>query len=451
MNYRIPLALVLALPLPSVQGAPSSAADGVLDLTFAVGGDRVVEFDRGVNDTDLGRTVLVDAEDRIYLIGDVNTAGGNRIGIVRLLPDGDIDTSYGTGGDGRLVAPAAGQSIRVGGAAFAADGHLIVVGSRVASGADTNFVACRASPAGSLVTFPGTGSACMAVPFDLGGDLADHAEAVVVQPDGRIVLAGTAATADGAKLALARLLPDGNLDPSFGTAGKTTYITDGYVRFEAASVQLGANGSLLVAGTAVTGNASQFGFMARFGTDGAPDDTFGNSGGITRSPSGNTVYTDAIQDPRGHIVAIGTTMTHTTSPRGFAACYTNGGGLFNCPGGNSTLEVSIGHAVSFADLQRQPDGRWLVAGAWKPMENGPWRTLLLRIRRDLVADEGDFAAPTGYIGHSYGHDYDFANGVALQHSRIIVAGSSKRANGLNYDYAVSGYRLDRIFADGLER
>src|SRR5262249_48698292 len=55
--------------------------------------------------------------------------------------------------------------------------------------------------------------------FDLGGSNRDTATGVVLQPDGKLVLAGTA---DNRDFAVARLNPDGTPDPTFGPGGKRT-------------------------------------------------------------------------------------------------------------------------------------------------------------------------------------------------------------------------------------
>ncbi|HEX7769658.1 MAG TPA: hypothetical protein VF422_06480, partial [Dokdonella sp.] len=205
-------------------------------------------------------------------------------------------------------------------------------------------------------------------------------------------------------------------------------------------------------GTAVDGNAAQFGFVSRLDANGVVDMEFGNMPGFARAPNIHSIYTDAIYDEQAErIVVIGAISVNTPYPRGYAACYLDYGNLAPCPGGFSpTLTFDAGVAVAFDDLVRQPDGRWLVAGTWKPVDNGPWRTLLMRIGRDLSVDAHDFAAPDGYIGHSYGDEYDLGYAVALQRSRIVVAGVSKHAGGPDYGYAVSGYQVDRLFANGLD-
>ena len=84
--------------------------------------------------------------------------------------------------------------------------------------------------------------------IDFGGDQ-DEANAMAVQPDGKIVVAGTTGNFMGKhKFALARLQPDGVLDTTFGTDGKVTL--DLGDKFDSASgVALQADGKIVVAGS----------------------------------------------------------------------------------------------------------------------------------------------------------------------------------------------------------
>ena len=83
----------------------------------------------------------------------------------------------------------------------------------------------------------GTGT----TPFDLGGSNTDRAQAVVVQPDGKVVVAGTVETGVGqVRPALARFLEGGGLDPTFGTAGKLVDPLATGFNCSAAALQLGS-------------------------------------------------------------------------------------------------------------------------------------------------------------------------------------------------------------------
>ena len=105
--------------------------------------------------------------------------------------------------------------------------------------------------------------------------------AMALQPDGRIVSAGTRFSSDESDFALARLNADGSLDPSFAGDGlKTTgFAVAGNAQpaDSAADVALGSDGRILVAGS----SAEAFG-LARYTPDGELDGSFGD-GGLVRT------------------------------------------------------------------------------------------------------------------------------------------------------------------------
>jgi len=127
-----------------------------------------------------------------------------------------------------------------------------------------------AGPADLDRTFGNGGSAI--VPFP---DVESLAEAVVVQPDGKIVAAGAA----GFDFGLARLHPDGSLDASFGVGGLV--ITDFGDTEIAHAMVLQPDGKLVVAGETFSGTTGLA--LARYQADGTLDPDFG-VGGLVRMP-----------------------------------------------------------------------------------------------------------------------------------------------------------------------
>jgi uncharacterized delta-60 repeat protein len=115
------------------------------------------------------------------------------------------------------------------------------------------------------------------VPTDFGGD--DVANALAIQRDGKMVAAGR----KGRAFALARYTPDGRLDESFGAAGKV--VTDfGVARADkcvepcqhgAAAVAIQGDGKIVAAG----GQGSDFA-LARYLPDGRLDPSFGRGGKV---------------------------------------------------------------------------------------------------------------------------------------------------------------------------
>lgn len=112
--------------------------------------------------------------------------------------------------------------------------------------------------------------------FDLGGNNADSAAAVLVQPDGKVIVVGTVTTGAGTwSPALARFLPGGTLDAAFGTGGR---VIDplGIGNQTAAAAQLLPNGRILVAGTLESGPPGNSDFyVLRLLETGSVDAAFG--------------------------------------------------------------------------------------------------------------------------------------------------------------------------------
>lgn len=123
------------------------------------------------------------------------------------------------------------------------------------------------------------------VPFDLGGEMIDVASAVAIQADGRIVAAGGARAGFGnADMAVVRLLADGRLDRSFDLDGKTTIAfdlggVDGPVNDTANAVGVQSDGKIVLAGSADTFGGHRDTAVVRLTSSGLPDVGFGFAAG----------------------------------------------------------------------------------------------------------------------------------------------------------------------------
>jgi len=213
---------------------------------------------------------------------------------------GDLDTSFD--GDGRVVFNVFGEVADSAEAvAIQPDGKIVVAGSWCGFGAQCStgtFALSRFNPDGSLDTVFGSGGRTL-VTFPNG---AAEAKGVAIQPDGKIVAAGT----HGRNFALARLESDGDIDPSFSGDGKVETGLGGNNIAEAVAIQ--GNGKIVVAGTNWELDSSDADFsLARYDTDGSLDTTFSGDGkqatGFGDRDRANAV---AIQ-PDGKIVAAGWT------------------------------------------------------------------------------------------------------------------------------------------------
>jgi uncharacterized delta-60 repeat protein len=181
----------------------------------------------------------------------------------------DLDPAFGSGGK-RLLAlsPSSGTD-----EAFAMtlddEGRILVAG--YSSGPRQQMAVARLDASGALdPSFGGVGY----VKLDVG--VRARAQAIALQPDGRIVVAGFAVLLPSGieQFVAARLLDDGTLDPEFGEGGVVS-TSFGTRDARAAAVALQPDdGAVVVAGWS-RNTANRDLAVVRYGASGALDPTFG--------------------------------------------------------------------------------------------------------------------------------------------------------------------------------
>src|SRR5437773_151193 len=220
---------------------------------------------------------------------------------------GDLDPTFGTGG---MVMTDLSRSTDIANAvAVQSDGKLVVVGQTYQNNdySDEDFAVARYNTDGTLDrTFGARGK----VRTDFPG-MAAVPSSVVIQPDGKIVVAGGAFPlfTFAGDFKVVRYNPNGSLDTSFGSGGiVTTFFPQGSYAF---AVALQPDGKIIAAGTHFVdfnpGDMSDTDFaLARYNPDGSLDSTFGNGGTVTTDFFGteDDVFSVLIQ-PDGKIVAGG--------------------------------------------------------------------------------------------------------------------------------------------------
>ena len=224
-KYRLALITgLLAIALVFNVNAAHAAA-GSLDPTFGNGGIVITPSGGGVV-TD----AVLQADGKIVVQGS--------FGVARFLSDGAVDTSFGTGGFAQ--APA---SADFGAVALQSDGKILVAGVGN-SLTDTGFAVTRLNTDGSLDTsFGGSGT----VITNLGSP--NVGEAILQQPDGKILLGGTLIQRFHYHTVLIRYNLDGSLDQTFGSGGVVNVLAVNGVTQLALDLRgdIFANNTLLIA------------------------------------------------------------------------------------------------------------------------------------------------------------------------------------------------------------
>lgn len=257
--------------------------DGSTDSAFNGGGQRIVNF----GGTDAANAVALDSQNRIVVAG-VGGAAPSDFAAIRLNPaDGSLDTTFGPLADGKATVDFGGTPDAASAVAIQADDRILLAGT---NGVD--FALARLNADGKIdTTFDGDGKRTL----NPGGG-ADAAGDLLLQPDGRIVVAGV----NGADMTLYRLLPtDGSSDNTFGTAGKATVDISGVD--DARRVALQADGKLVVVGDTGTPDLA----VVRLSAAGVPDASFGTNGVTLLDSGGNDFGMAVAVTPTGRIVVAG--------------------------------------------------------------------------------------------------------------------------------------------------
>jgi uncharacterized delta-60 repeat protein len=355
-------------------------------------------------------------------------AAGLVLATAALAAPGDLDPSFG--GDGIVTTAIAQGDDFAEGLALRPDGSIVAAG-----GSSDDFAVARYAKDGTLdASFGGDGIVTTAV-----SPAFDEARAVAAFPGGKVVAAGRASTGADHDIALVRYTEDGNLDPSFGGDGIVTTAVSGGTDEILALAPL-AGGMLVAAGRTFDGAGFDY-VVARYLPDGSPDPSFGGDGVVTTSfGADDRAWGVAVQHD-GKIVVAGNSCT----PAGcdFAlARYDEDGSLDTSFGGDGTVVTAPGGpgtGGAFA-VAAAPHGRIVAAGLrCSGIGASDCDFALVRYLPDGSLDPsfgGDGAVLT-----SFGPGVDQAYGVAVEPNGTIVA-AGRSFNGADYDFAVVRYAKD---------
>jgi uncharacterized delta-60 repeat protein len=295
----------------------SGAPNGALDPTFGSGG--IVQLAPFTNT--VGLAIAVQPDGKIVAAGrGFNTTGPNVIAVWRLTESGSLDPTFDTDGVAG-ISDTSEDSVNA--IALAPDGKILIAGTTELSSAPRDAVVWRLKAnggAGGLneardPTFDTDGQA----DFDSGGN--DQAEDVALQPDGKILLAGSSEpTAGKVKATVWRVKPNGGsgvtngaLDPTFDTDGVA--LIDGGGSASGSAIALQPDGKILLAGSAQVGanpsTAMLWRLLADGGTgavSGALDPSFGASGATAVNTGSSAGAGGVALLPDRRIVAAGPTF-----------------------------------------------------------------------------------------------------------------------------------------------
>lgn len=384
---------------------------------------------------DYGRAVAVQADGKLVVAGRSAERRGD-FALIRVDRDGQLDPTFGDGG--RVLTDIEGVNNEIHAIAIQPDGKIVVAGAVSFVGTGDDFALARYLPDGSLdQSFGDRGI----VTTPLGTD-GDTAYALLIQPDGKIIAGGDSDRGDlssGLDFALVRYLPNGALDTTFGARGvvRTAIAPNGGRDsiYALALQTVGGEQRILAAGG--EGDFS----IARYLPDGELDASFNFDSGTLANVFGSVIgAARAITITPSGAIAVAGHVHHDVA----VVQLTADGHLEPSFGDGGKVITSVS-ASNWDEAQAatvEPDGKLVVAGWVYEGQSSSGNFLVLRYLPDGSLDEtfgryGVVITPVAAAGKP-----DQAHAIALQHDdrvpalRIVAAG---HASTTNSDFAITRY------------
>jgi uncharacterized delta-60 repeat protein len=279
------------------------------------------------------------------------------------------------------------------------------------------------------------------------------ASAVVVQPDGKVVIAGS-----GSKgMSVQRLNRDGSLDTTFNKTGSVTIQADNSDHPNAVALQ--PDGKILVGGGAMSHNGAFEDLIARLNPNGTLDSTFGSKGlWLSPAPRGGQVYHLAVLTDAAHTTVTGIVASAGSPPSIVAIKLTPAGAPDSTFGSGGIAALPSLNGLSPGELAVSAAGEIYLTGN-VPVGGGWTAGCLVALTPAGILDSA-FGGGAGYVLSSVGNLWTEFRAVAVQTvtvggqsvSRVVVAGEAADTNGPNSYVFVAGYTLggslDTTFGSG---
>ena len=355
---------------------------------------------------------------------------------------GDLDSSFS--GDGVSVTTFRDSYGVAKAVAIQPDGRIVVAGSMHRNASiRSDFALARLTTSGSLDrTFAGNGR----LRTDFGGRY-DDALAVAIQADGKIVAAGSAVGGVGDGMAIARYNADGSSDTTFSRNGKRViHVGPANTAYDLA---LEADGDIVLAGT----DGKDF-VLVRLFSDGAVDRSFGRRGIVRTDFNGFADVARAVAiAPDGSIVAGGWAQAESSRTDFAVARYDEGGRLVKSFGlGGRVTTDFLSYEDGITDLALDRTGDIVVSGSVGEFPGDADQSTDVGLARydahgSLDASFGD----EGTVRTDFGSFFDQAEGMALSRDGRIVVASHLYHDGAS-SAAAARYEadgeLDPSFGEG---
>ncbi len=399
----------------SAAGQAFYALNGSLDESFGTGGSAIT----AVGDDSHGRAVAVQSNGKLIVAGSSSTGDNEDFALARFNVDGSLDTSFD--GDG-IIEIDLDSGFDIGFAvAVQADDKILLAG-QTWNGSNFDLALLRLQPNGGFDTGFGNGGKVM-LPVGSGDD---YGHAVIVQPNGAILVAAQTWNGNNFDLAVLRFNQNGTLDNTFGSSGIATAAFGNTNEF-GNSIGLQADGKIVQTGFCAAG-ADLNVVLVRYNANGSVDTSFGTNGIVETSLVGQYDWAQAVAvQPDGKTVIVSQSWNGTDFDF-VTARYDETGNLDTDFGNNGRIITAIGNGDDVATAVLVQDDDSIVVTGYTETDNEDFDFAAVRYMVDGTLD--DSFGDAGILLVDMGTVNDRAQAAVKQvDDRIVLAGYAGDESG----------------------
>lgn len=329
--------------------------DGQLDPSF---GESGAGFRMTGTGDPVPYSLLTLTDGSFILAGFTNSSTQRDWVIARFTPSGHPDQDFGE--EGRLILDLQGTNEAGGAMVELIDGSMVMAGYVSNDNNEEEIIIAKFDPSGSFQPTFGVGG-LLTIDF---GEEVERVRNIGLLTDGSILIAGHSYGSEGGKILLAKMMPDGELDPTFGTNG-TLKLAIGMDEVYVYDLEVLSNGQFYLSGSAGYG-IEQDALVLRFNSNGSLDNAFG-TGGIFLLES-HPGYDDASAfkvTEDGDLILCGSLQLEAGG-YDFAIHHfkLSANGAMDTAFGLDGISITdLGEGMEYPyDLLLQQDGKWLICG-----------------------------------------------------------------------------------------
>lgn len=276
----------------------------------------------------------------------------------------------------------------------------------------------------------------------------DYGYDLAIQSDGKIIVVGKTYQGTNYDIAIARYNTNGTLDNTFGYGGLIVKDLQNYDDIGQAVI-LQPDGKILIAGTTFNGSFIRDFCLLRYNSNGTPDNSFGVNGAITADIGNIFEYATSLALQTDGKIIVGGYSANNLNNTDFAIVrFNSNGSIDNTFGSNGIVKTAIGSGNDdLYSIKIQSDGKILAAGA---TNSGTSDFCLVRYNSDGSLDNS--FGTNGIVITDFDNRYDRATSIQIQPDGKILVGGIAEITNSNMDFACVRYNsdgtLDNTFGSG---